>query len=171
MMTSDNTAPRRVRKVSIRWPVATSQTCSTPAESPKSPPEWTDTGSVEVYTVRHAALADADATMAALRNKLSPVDLGATLHPSVEIGLGVADITAANKDFPVTAHSDREDLLLHAALIDPDTGQPVHAAPLRPIGDGDYTATLVAPPGLWRIEVTAIAELPPVTVSDLVLCS
>ncbi len=133
------------------------------------PPDWTDTRRAQVHCVRHVAFADSAVTMAAVRNTLSPVDLGDVLHPAAELGLGVPEIVAADHEFTVTVHSDRDDLLLHASLTDPTTGRPVTDTRAYAAGDGDYHVTLLAPPGLWRVEVTAPAEVPPVTVSDLLL--
>jgi hypothetical protein len=135
------------------------------------PPEWTDTGAAEVYAVRHAALGDAEAVGYAVRNKLSPVSLADTLHPEVRLGIGLPDITEANREFVVTAHCDREDVLLYAAVVEPGTEEVVAASPMRHRGAGDYAAEVRAPAGSWRVDVTAVKELPPVTVSDLVLCT
>lgn len=135
------------------------------------PPEWADTGAAEVYAIRHAAMGTAVEIRYAVHNKLSPVDLRATLRPDLKLGIGLADITEAKRPFAVTAHSDRDNLLLHATAVDPDTGDAVASTPMRPLGDGDYTAELSTPAGLWRVDVTAVAERPSVTVSDLVLCA
>jgi len=134
------------------------------------PPDWADTSVAEIYAVRHAALGDAEATMLAVRNKLSPIDLGDTLHPAVELGIGLPDITEADRPFDVRAHSDRDDVLLHATAVDLSSGNVVAASRMRPLGDGSYAATLTAPAGLWRVDVTAVAETPPISTADLVLC-
>ena len=133
------------------------------------PSDWADTGQAEAFAVRHAALASAGICLDAMRNKISPVALGAALHPSVEIGLGLPDVTRSVEGIEVSAHSEREDPFLRASVRDPDSGTTISAQQLQPRSAGHYGGTLRAPVGLWRVEVTAIAERPPVTSSDLVL--
>lgn len=65
--------------------------------------------------------------------------------------------------------SNAEDVLLHCAVKDPDSGQVLAEAQAVALGEGKFAATLFAPVGIWRIEVTAVAELPPMAVSDIVL--
>lgn len=80
------------------------------------------------------------------------------------------DIVEANEEIMITAHSDREDVLLYVSVVEPTTGEVVAAAPMHPREPGDYAARVRAPVGLWRVDVAAVKELPQVTVSDLVLC-
>lgn len=133
------------------------------------PPEWNDTADAEVVTVRHAAMTSAEGALEAVRNKLAPINLGATLYPPLELGLGLPDIAVATEGIHVVAHSNAEALLLHCSVKDPDSGDVLTEDEAVPLGDGEFAATLCAPPGIWRVEVTAVAELPPVTASDLVL--
>lgn len=86
------------------------------------PPDWADTSAAEIYAVRHAPLGNAEATMVGVRNELSPIDLGDTLHPAVELRIGLPDITEADWPFDVRAHSDRDDVLLDATAVDPVSG-------------------------------------------------
>jgi hypothetical protein len=133
------------------------------------PPEWRDTSDAEVVAVRHAAMSSAKAVLEATRNKLAPIDLGATLYPPLELGLGLPDVAVAADGIHVVAHSNAENVLLHCSVKDPDSGDVLAEAEAVPLGDGDFSATLSAPTGIWRVEVTAVAELPPVATSDLVL--
>ena len=94
--------------------------------------------------------------------------LGSVLVPDLELGLGLPDIATSSEGIEITASANREDLLLHAEVTDPDTGAEVASVALRQLGECAYAANLPAPAGTWRVTVSAVAELPPATVSDLV---
>ena len=133
------------------------------------PPEWNDTADAAVLVVRHAAMASAEAALVAVRNKVAPINLGATLYPPLELGLSLPEIVRARDGIHLVVESNAEDVLLHCAVKDPDSGQVLAEAQAVALGEGKFAATLFAPVGIWRIEVTAVAELPPMAVSDIVL--
>jgi len=134
------------------------------------PPEWTSTSAATLHAARHGGLPAVAALLDAAADKILARDLGGILAPPCELGLSVPEV-ATGPTVPVQVVSDRPDLLLHAALRDPDDadGYPAAEVSLAPDGDGGYRGELPAPPaGVWRLDVTAVAEVPPVSVGDYV---
>lgn len=133
------------------------------------PAEWNDTADADVLIVRHAAMTSAEAALTAVWNKIAPINLGATLYPPLELGVGLPDIAHVRDGIHLVVDSNAVPVLLYCAVKDPDSGNVLAETQAVPLGDGRFVATLLAPVGMWRVEVTAVAELPPTTVSDLVL--
>ncbi|MEU8017701.1 hypothetical protein AB0B74_17270 [Micromonospora parva] len=132
------------------------------------PPEWATTEEATCFAERHGPLTASRRVLDVILDKIDPVDLGEILAPPVELGLDVPEVAVADTPLPVVVTADRPDLLLHARLERPDRGEPVAVTMLRPDGHGRYDGYLLPPVGTWRMVVEAVAEVPPVVISDLV---
>jgi hypothetical protein len=131
------------------------------------PPEWADTAAATLVAVRHGAFTADSGALETLIEKLSPTRLGAVLLPDCELGLNLPDVVRARDGIPVVVTTDRTDLRLVATVADPGS-DPVAESPVESHGDGVYSTTLPAPAGLWEVTVTAVAEIPPVRIADMV---
>lgn len=132
------------------------------------PPEWDSTEDAICQAVRHGSLCLAEVVLDLVLDKIDPLDLGDVLSPPCELGLDVPDITESGRPLDVRVDSDREDLLVHARLEDPETGEPAAEARMIPDGAGGYLASFEPEPGTWRVVAEAIAERPRVVVEDLI---
>jgi hypothetical protein len=141
------------------------------------PPEWPNTAAAILYPARHSGLTGVTALLDAAADKILARELGGVLAPPCELGLDVPDVVDGGS-VPVLVTADRPDLRLHAGVYHPDApsgragpasaAAPIEEIRLAPDGSGTYRGTLDAPPGLWRLEVAAVAEVPPVSVADYV---
>jgi pimeloyl-ACP methyl ester carboxylesterase len=132
------------------------------------PPEWANTEMATSLAARHGGLCSDAAVLDLILDKIEPLDLGDVLAPPCELGLDLPEVAGASAPLRVRVESDREDLLLHACLRDPATGENAAAARMIPDGDGGYHVSLAAGPGTWLVVVEAVAERPVVRVEDLV---
>ena len=132
------------------------------------PPEWHDSAAATMVAVRHGQLTSDAWSLETLAEKLSPIELGAVLVPDVELGIGLPDIAFAAEGIPIEASASRDDLLLHAAVMAPNSAEIVSEAEVPPLGDGRYATTITAPVGVWRVEVKAVTEQPQISTSDIV---
>ncbi|MEU7875767.1 hypothetical protein [Dactylosporangium sp. NPDC049140] len=138
------------------------------------PPEWPNTAPALLHAARHGGLPGTAALLDALTDKILARDLGGILAPPCELGLDVPEVVASGP-VPVAVRADRADLLLHAVLREPGAEGPdpygrdtVAEIRLDADGSGGYHGRIPAPEGIWRLDVTAVAETPPVTVGDYV---
>jgi hypothetical protein len=132
------------------------------------PPEWPTTEAAVCHAVRHGGLCDATDVLDLVLDRIEPLDLGEVLAPPCELGLDLPDVAGTDAPLRVRVDSDRDDLLLHARLTDPRTGELVAEAQMVPDGAGGYDTGFVPEPGTWRVTVAAVAERPVVRVDELV---
>jgi hypothetical protein len=132
------------------------------------PPEWGSTEDAIYQAVRHGGLCLAEAVLDLVLDKIEPLDMGDVLSPPCELGLDIPEITGAGQPLDVRVDSDRQDLLIHARLENPETGELVTEARMTPDGIGGYLASFEPEPGTWRVVAEAVAERPQVIIEDLV---
>jgi hypothetical protein len=132
------------------------------------PPEWGSTEDAICQAVRHGGLCLAEVVLDLVLDKIEPLDLGDVLSPPCELGLDIPDIVEAGRPLDVRVDSDRHDLLVHARLENPETGELVTEAQMIPDGVGGYLASFEPGPGTWRVIAEAVAERPRVNVEDLI---
>jgi hypothetical protein len=133
------------------------------------PPEWPDTSEAEVIAMRHGMMGGSPVVRESVRNRLAPIDLGTTLAPPLAFGIGLPDVATVADGVAVEARCGRPDVILHATARPLDSDDVAAVAMVPPTGGGSYATRLALPAGMWRVEVTAVAERPPVTQADVVL--
>jgi hypothetical protein len=138
------------------------------------PPELEEMARATWHAVRHGRLPNVPDVLDTVGDWIRSGHLAQILTPPCELGLDIPEIVEAGAGrIPVRVTADRGDLLLHSRLRDP-SGDDLDPAPLAeaqlvPDGTGCYAVDLPAAPGVWRVEVTAVAQQPPTMIDDLVV--
>ncbi|MFD4002017.1 esterase/lipase family protein [Streptomyces rubiginosohelvolus] len=139
-----------------------------------TPPEWEDDAASVFVSGRHASLQQQ-------RHVLLQVHGIATAQPRRpmatmdEIAVEAEPWVAPGEEWTVRAESveGSNGLVLTATVADPSTGEVIAQAPVRPRGDGTYTASLrLDRPGAfrWTVHTVPTGATPVEPVSDALLC-
>jgi hypothetical protein len=134
-----------------------------------APPEWVDDAQARAVVCRHGSLPSHRQVRDQVWNITHALNLGAILAPPVELSLDVPEVTPAQEPLWVRLSPNRDNARIAARLRDPGTGDLVAERLLHADGEGRYTGTLPASPGIWEVEAAAVGEHPPATVRELVV--
>ncbi|MFD3457006.1 esterase/lipase family protein [Streptomyces sp. NPDC058691] len=131
-----------------------------------TPPELGDTGRTRWHPHRHTDLPNKRLVRDQLLKVCKALDLTDYLSDDVRIDLQAPDFVPLGSPLEVTATATDPILQIHARLSD-SNGVAVAETELLPDGDGSHRGSMIAPEGVWTLEVRS--DSPRITHRDAVL--